>query len=180
MTYERGVGEVQVTMRSTGPDVEVTYVQSIPLGARNIRMEGTLGGGRGRQDRSRHDELHELTFRMTEQRSVRLRFQWEGGLEVFPVLDRSLSPSGSGSSALSNSGVRILDFSLDGEEWILVLEGQGGTRGMVALRGEPVDAGGEGVSVEVQDTEGALLIVEFPPEGTRVVKTIRLNPIGPG
>ena len=173
ITYERGVGKVEVELESRGPTVEMTYVQSIPLGATRIRVGGNVEGGHGGQHIGRHDIQHEITFNLTEGVTVRLSFQWEGGLEVYPGFDPLLSPG------VSSRGLRILDFTWDGEEWALTVEGEGGAGGTVFLLGEPVDAEGGRIGLRQEGIGRSFLMIDFPDDGPRVVRTVRLRPREP-
>jgi len=164
------VGSARTTLTLEGPPVELTFIQSIPLGARNIRMDGNLEGARGRPGVGRHDQTHELTFTLAEGAPADFRFSWEGGLAVEPPeLPLTLGEA--------SGGLRVLDFSMEGEEWVLVLEGDGGQTHHLTLFGEPVESvDGQGPSPH--GAGGTMILpVKFP--GThRVQRTIRLRPAG--
>ena len=123
-------------------------------------MGGTLRQGL-------HDLQYEITLPLSEDARTRLRLRWEGGLEVLPQIG---GPQPGGRSA----GIRILDFTQEGEDWILVLEGDGGSAEAVRLRGERVVT----EDPEIQMGEGepgiTLLRVGFPETGRRETRRIRL------
>ena len=77
-----------------------------------------------------------------------------------------------------SQGVRVLDFTRDGEAWVLTLEGQGGQEETLFLRGETVEA--DAGSVLQGENGAAILTVPFPATGARVVRTISLRASGGG
>ncbi len=169
LKYRRDGEVVEVEMESQGPEVELTYIQGIPLGAQNLVMEGNPEGGRGRQEAGRHDIRHQLTFTLSERSSVRLRFEWDGGLEVYRGVDEELAVGS------SSRGPRILDFTREGEVWLLTVEGEGGKEETVFLRGDAVETEG-GRITRLGERGKSILEIPFPDSGPRVVRTIRLRP----
>ncbi len=169
LKYRRDGEVVEVEMESQGPEVELTYIQGIPLGAQNIVMEGDPEGGRGRQEAGRHDIQHQLTFTLSERSSVQLRFEWDGGLEVYRGVDEELAVGS------SSRGPRILDFTREGEVRLLTVEGEGGKEETVFLRGEAVETEG-GRITRLGERGKSILEIPFPDSGPRVVRTIRLRP----
>jgi hypothetical protein len=172
--YKRLPQGVEVEFRSRGPEVEVTYVQPIPLGATGIRATANVEGTRGRQDRGVHDLRQEMEFTLRQNSPVRLSFQWVGGLEVYPMIRPVLLPGA------TSSGIRILDFFQDGDGWILSLEGEGGSEGSLMVKGSSVEVQGEGVEVQGELQGRSILLVRFPGGETRVTRTIRLGQAGAG
>jgi hypothetical protein len=171
LDYKRGEGEVDVLITAQGPTVDITYVQSIPLGARNLVVDGPGEPGEVQEVRGLHDIQHRSTFPVSEGTPVRLRFRWEGGLEVFSDGGGELLPGA------TDGGPRILDFTMQGGDWILTLEGPGGEDVQVNLRGERVTAG-QGRVIRGPEEGGDLLRLSLPAEGPRVVRTVRLRPTG--
>jgi hypothetical protein len=167
MTYRRGVGRVDLEMEGSGPALDLTYRQALPLGARNVTVSGNPERGGGRQTEGRHDTRHEVTFTLTEGRPVRLSFRWEGGLEVYREPNEQLRRGS------RSKGPRVLDLTQDGEDWLLTVEGQGGVEEHIHLRGERVepDLG----SVRPGAGEASVLTIPFPETGPRVVRTVRLT-----
>jgi hypothetical protein len=176
MSYRRDGETVDVEFHSRGPDVELTYIQGIPLGAESIRMEGNLERGRGRQAQGPHDLQHQVTFTLTESQETRLRFQWEGGLEVFLRHAAELPPGS------PTSGVRILDFTREGEGWLVTLEAESGRGTGIELRGELVEViGAEEAGIYPLGKPGQWLLgFQLPGSGPREVKTFRLRPMPAG
>lgn len=167
---EASIARVSLTL--AGPPVELTFIQSIPLGARNVRMEGNLVGEGGTQTTGLHDQSYRITFTLKEGQPAELHFFWEGGLAVEP-------PELPLALGATSGGLRILDFTMDGEEWVLLLEGDGGQTHEVTLFGEAVERG-EG---ELLSPHGPRSTIIFPVtfDGTgRVRKTLRLKPARPG
>ena len=117
------------------------------------------------------DLQHSLTFRLSAEQPARFRFRWQGGLEVAALTPASLH------AGSSSGGVRVLDFTRDGEGWVLSLEGDGGGRGEVLLRGEAVEAQGGSVSPLEDGIDTFLLTVDFPGEARRVTRIVHLRPV---
>jgi hypothetical protein len=176
LDYRRNGETVEVDISCDGPDVELTYIQGIPLGAREVRMGGNLGRGRGRQAQGPHDLQHEVTFTLREDYPVHLEFRWTGGLEVYQWHDGDLPPGS------PSGGNRILDFTRDGEDWLVTMEGEGGARTGIHLRGENVEVVGteEARIGDSMEPEGRILMLELPDTGPRVVRTYRLQPVSSG
>jgi len=172
VSYQRGLGWVEVELESRGPPVELTYVQSIPLGATDIRMEVDAEGGPRRQVEGRHDIRHEVTLNLAEGSPARLLFRWAGGLEVYSTIDTGLSPG------VTSHGLRILDFAREEEAWVLTVEGDGGGRENVWLLGEAVETDNARLGQRDDETGRSKLEIDFPAEGPRVVRTLRLRPMG--
>ena len=171
LSYEREPGGFGATvgLAVKGPPVDLTYTQSIPLGARNVRVDGSPEPGPGGPVTGRHDQTLELAFTLREDAPVDLRFGWEGGLEVGP-------PAGSVSVGARSGGLRVLDFTMEGEEWVLLLEGDGGERLQLALYGEAVETGGGEVLPPSGPGGETTILVDFPGDG-RVQKTLRLRSV---
>jgi hypothetical protein len=169
-SYERRRGSAVVALSLEGRPVTLRYAQPIPLGARGIRMEANIQGGAGRSTGGRHDQIHETTFLLREGEPVELLFSWEGGLEVLP-------PGGPLPVGSRGGGLRVLDFTMDGEEWLLSVEGDGGTRPEILLHGSPVISREPGVFPASSLDETTRLLVAFPGTG-RVRRTVRLLPAG--
>jgi hypothetical protein len=169
-SQERGPGVAVASFSVAGPPVELTYLQAIPLGARSVHMEGNPAGGNGRQATGRHDQIHEVTFNLQEGSPIEIRFGWEGGLEVE-------APTSSLSLGAQSGGLRVLDFTMDGEEWALLLEGEGGGSQSLTVYGEAVESGDAGTSLTPGPTGQTTILVDFPGIG-RVQRTIRLRPAG--
>jgi hypothetical protein len=172
MEYRRVEQRVEVQLESSGPDLILTYRQALPLGARNTRAATNLDNERGRQSMSRHDLQHELTFTMREGEPVHLSFRWDGGLEVYREPNEKLARGS------RSGGPRILDFSRNAEDWVLVVEGESGQEETLFLRGEAVDA--DIGSVSQGEDGAAILTVPFPPTGERAVQAVRLRKVGGG
>jgi hypothetical protein len=113
-----------------------------------------------------------VTFTLSEDPDgVGLRFRWEGGLEVVPQVPERLAPGS------VSDGVRILDFTRDGDGWALTLEGDGGALLEVGLRGQEVTADMGVVTSDPARPPAQKLTLELPGAGSRVVRTIRLRPL---
>ncbi len=171
LAYQRNGGSVEVELESQGPEIELTYVQAIPLGAENVHMEGSPGVGTIGQRAERHEIQGRATFTLSEGTPVRLAFQWSGGLEVYTDLSQELLPGS------ISRGARILDFTREGEDWILVVEGEGGREESVLLMGEPVLAEVGRILPHVEGGPWKLQI-PFPESGSRVTRTIRIRSEG--
>jgi len=169
-THRGGPGYADVELAVEGPSLELTYVQALPLGARDVRLEGAPAGTPAELREGLHDLQYEVSLLLSEDRPARLRFRWEGGLQVFtpPSLPTPGDRSG---------GVRILDFLREGDQWILTVEGDGGGAGVVNFRGETVvTPEGEVLEPSPAGSEIVSLRLAFPDTGARVVRTVRLRP----
>lgn len=166
-SHQRREGGATVAISLEGPPLTLTYFESIPLGATAMSMDTNVQTGAGRQARGRHDQTHELTFLLQEGHPVELRFSWEGGLEVVP-------PGGRTALGSRSDGLRVLDFTMDGEDWLLTLEGEGGRSQEIALRGGPLTSEEKGVSLTRDPSGATRLLVAFPGSG-RVRRTLRLR-----
>jgi hypothetical protein len=162
-----------VELRSRGPELEMTYVQSLPLGATEIRASASEEGARGRRHRGLHDIQQEMGFTLQQGSPIRLFFGWEGGLEAYIGPRPDLSPGA------RSGGIRILDFQMDGDEWLLSVEGEGGTEEPVNLLGAMVAVEGEGVEVRREGEGRSVLLIRFPGGEPRVIRTVRLTPAAP-
>lgn len=172
--YRRESNRTRVNLTIKGPPVEITYIQPIPPGARDLRVRGAPEGAGERQVAGRHDIQHHLTFELQEGDEVRMDYRWKGGLEVYPAVPTALAPGS------PSGGVRILDFTPDGDGWRLEVEGDGGSTGTVLVRGEAVEAEGGRMGKRDPETGQAALEVIFPDTGPRVIRTVRLQPTAPG
>jgi len=170
LDYRRTAGRIEVDLESTGPDLTLTYRQALPLGAESARMASNLEGVRSRQSVGRHDIQHELTFTLSEGQPVHLSFQWEGGLEVYREPHETLDRGS------RSRGPRILDFTREGDDWVLIVEGQGGSEETIYLRGVAVDA--DTGSVRTGEDGAGILSIPFSRIGDRVVETVRLRATG--
>ena len=149
--------------------MELTYVQSIPLGARNVSMRGNLEMGSGRHTAGRHDQTYEVSFTLTDSAPIELGFSWEGGLAVEPP--ELLLPLGA-----TSGGLRILDFFLEDDGWVIVLEGDGGRTHPLTLFGEAVETTDDRARPAPGGGGAMVLPVAFSGSG-RVQRTLRLKPL---
>ncbi len=174
LTYRHrgGPGYADVELAIRGAPVALTYIQAIPLGARNVRVEGNPPEAPGQLREGLHDLQYQLTFPLSEERPIRLRFRWEGGLSVF-------TPPSPHRPGDRSTGIRILDFLRDGEEWVLTLEGDGGADGSVHLLGEAVVTEEGEVIGPPSGSEAFEYRVTFPNTGHRVIQTFHLAPPTP-
>jgi hypothetical protein len=170
VSYRRNLQGVEVELQSTGPDVEMVYVQAIPLGATDIRSSASVSEALGPRRQGLHDTQQEMEFTLRQGSPVRLSFQWVGGLEPYTEPRPSLS------AGARSGGIRILDFLLDGQDWFLTVEGEGGTQESINLLGAAVTAEDEGAEVRREAPGRSLLLIRFPDGEGTVVRTIRLAP----
>ena len=78
----------------------------------------------------------------------------------------------------SRSAVRepFVDFLMDGEGWVLSVEGEGGTEESVHLLGSMVAVEEDGVEVLREGEGRSALRIRFPDGEPRVIRTVRLTP----
>jgi hypothetical protein len=166
-----GSESARVALTVQGPPVELTFVQSIPLGAEDIRMEGNVERGRAHQEGGFHDQTYRLTFTLAEENPADLAFSWRGGLAPEPP-QLPLTPGA------KSGGLRILDFRMEEDDWILLLEGDGGDVHELTLFGQSVRTT-EGQMPSKAGNDGSMVFpVEFPSGAGRVKKTVRFQRVG--
>lgn len=171
--YLREATAAEVELEAEGPPITLEYRQPLPLGAGKIRVDASGPASPGPLQPGRHDGELPVSLNLGGSHPpVRLRFSWEGGLEVAP---RDLPVLAPGSPS---GGVRILDFRREGDGWLLTLEGDEGSRGEVLLRGEPVRSQA-GTLKALEGLPGAYLLeVDFPAGNPRPLLEVRLRPSG--
>lgn len=130
VSVERAPGRIRAILRSEGPAVRLTYVAALPPGSRShlARLDGQV------VSRAVEQGPREIILRLPvelEGTERRLEIEWQGGLEVAPSRV-DLQPG------QESSGLRIVDFGLEDEDWRLTLEGNAGASYRVRLIGEPV------------------------------------------
>jgi hypothetical protein len=168
MSYRRTRQGAEVDLSLTGPSLDLTWIQALPLGARNVEMAGEPNRN-GDHEEGPHDETLTTILHLREGDPVTLRFTWEGGLQVEPP--GQPVPVGS-----TSGGLRVLDFTGDDEGWTVVLEGDGGNTHTLVLYGEAV-RGEDGEVWTPRGSPGRMeLPVSFPGEG-RQLRTLHLEPV---
>lgn len=168
MSYRRTRQGAEVDLSLIGPSVDLTWIQPLPLGARNVGTGGEPGG-EGEHEKGLHDETVTRILHLREGDPVTLRFTWEGGLQVEPP--GQPVPVGS-----TSGGLRVLDFTGRDEGWTVVLEGDGGNTHTLVLYGEAVREE-DGEVWTPQGSPGRMeLPVSFPGEG-RQLRTLHLEPV---
>jgi hypothetical protein len=169
MGYRRMTSGVQVRFHLTGPPVDLTYAQPIPLGARTIRLQGTEMPVHEEVTENLHDQSYEIRLTLREGTSVELSFSWQGGLEVAP-------PEPSLELGASSGGLRVLDFTFQDGEWVLLLEGDGGSSPELTLLGEAVETREDASLVRSPTSGWTTCTIPFQGEG-RVKRTLHLRPV---
>ncbi len=169
LLYVREPERVVVRLIVRGPPVELTYIQDIPLGARDVALSGTQGTQRISVSGDRGQGLAQTVF-LREDRPAQLEYRWVGGLSVEPP-DLPLK------LGATSGGLRILDFLREDDTWVLELEGDGGKSHTLVLFGEALETE-DGIRMDPDPGSGRMaLSVPFQGQG-RVVKTLRLKPAG--
>jgi len=188
-------GEQRVAISSEGPPVDIDFVPDVPVGATRVMYETYDGVTHDlfRRDPTAPADSRDtppIRVAMTEGEPVEIAVWWDGGLTVAPPrID--LEPG------QRSTGLRILDFGADGDEWLLTIEGTAGHAYTVDLFGTAVtatvvgggarlfspvaaragEAGGAGRAAAA--VEGARpLTVEIPDGEGRYEVTLRLTPRG--
>jgi hypothetical protein len=156
-------------LSAIGPAVNLELVQSVPLGAREIRA--TLDGKvvEARPEAGAHDQSVQLALALSaEPRQVEV--SWTGGMEIEPPLV-ALVPG------QTSQGLRVLDFRAAASGWALVVEGSAGRSYQLGLRGESVGKV-DGASVVRHDEPRTVLEVTFPAGTARATRSITIRPVG--
>jgi glycogen debranching enzyme len=197
---ERSVTRLTIT----GPPVTLEYVQSVPAGARDIKIaldaRSDLGQGDVRQDVGPHDVSARVTLPAGAPEAT-ITVMWTGGLEVIPPrLD--LEPG------QESTGLRVVDFGLAmaaplppagvapapsagvsaetpappttqarATLWDLTVEGLAGHPYELVVRGEAIDVLGGPARAGARDptTGRTPLTVTLPGADARVAAVIRLG-----
>lgn len=164
--YYQEPGQALATVQITGAPLELTYIQDIPLGARNVSLNGTRGSQRITIAGPRGQGVAQTLF-LREGRPGELEYTWEGGLSVEP-------PAPSLELGARSRGLRILDFFMEEDAWVLELEGEGGQSHALTLVGEGVVTE-DGMVLTPEPPSGRMTLqLSFEGDG-RVRKTIRLT-----
>jgi len=190
VTLSRASGSIAADVTSRGPPVKLAVVLPVPLGARDVYagIGGTHGdtapaGGPPATDsvasptvvQGAHDGQLSLGATISEGSPAVFSAYWRGGLSVAaPTVD--LVPG------QPSSGVRVVDFTGDGEGWLLELEGEAGHAYDVHLYGAVPELGTvTGADATIRSGTGAprdphVLHVRFPDGDGRENASIRLGP----
>lgn len=151
-----------------GTPIVLDYAPSLPLGARSVSVSHGNAAAGARQTTSRSGAVI-VRDSATLGDAVGIRVSWEGGWEVAPprraprIGDRSLA-------------LRVLSERMDGDKYVLQLEGRGGATYAVRVRAPhgapasitllPVIATTMPLRMSDADHEGwVTLTVEFPAQG---------------
>jgi hypothetical protein len=172
----RARDQVRVDVTSRGPEVELTVVLSVPLGAREGMCTARAGRMESPPGQGPHDASCTAVLQVEEGRAGRAEATWAGGLSVAaPLVD--LVPG------QASHGVRVVDFTAGaGGGWVLVLEGEAGLSYDVRLFGDtPTLARTDGATAELVPGAGEgkaphLARVRFPEGVGRRLATLHLVP----
>ena len=169
-----GGGEQRVVIRSEGPSLEVEFVPDIPVGATGLRVavDGAtrVWGGEAAGRGSEPAGPEPLALRVTGGQATEITVAWEGGLAVAPPRV-DLEPG------QRSTGPRIIDLEVDGDGWLLTIEGTAGHEYDIGLFGTVVRARVTEGNASVAGT-GDGLWVSFPDGEGRVTARVQLTPRG--
>jgi hypothetical protein len=148
-------------------------VQSVPLGARDVSLEIDGESAEGGVTQGPHDGTLPVEVPLDGDEHV-VRITWSGGLEVAaPYVE--LTPG------QESRGIRVVDFTRDGDGWLLTVEGERELTYPLVLRGIPVEVrdGPAEVGERIASPDLTFLEVRIPAgAGRRAPAEIRLGPAG--
>ena len=153
-------GERRTTLTTTGPPLTFDFVPDVPAGAQevSIRVNGV--------------DMHPSPDGSVEVTSgAEIVVSWTGGLAVAPPRV-DLRPG------QRSEGLRILDFTIDAEGWVLSVEGTAGRAYDVGLFGTAVTPAVTSGTARVSDVGDGTIRVGFAEGDGRVRAVIRLVPAG--
>jgi hypothetical protein len=175
----RAPGQWRIDVVSRGPDVDLDVLLPVPLGARAVQVQASEGRPIGPALKAGpapgpHDAVVTRTLHVVEGEPVFAQATWSGGLSVAaPLVD--LVPG------QPSTGVRVVDFIADGDDWLLELEGQAGSTYELRLYGPtPSVAEARGAAAELHagvgvGSEPHRLRVTFAEDGGRRLAHVRLR-----
>jgi glycogen debranching enzyme len=169
--YHRLDRGADVRLSLQGPAVELKYVHPVPLGARNLRVEGTAGRVDGILEEGLHDSRFGTILPLSNDSETHLHLTWEGGLEA-SLPDNTVEPGE------RSGGLRILDFRYEDGWWVLLLEGDAGTSEEVEVWGEAVATDDAEIVTSQAGSGITRLKVSFQEGEGRATRTVRLRRTG--
>ena len=163
---ERGSGRATATVSASAP-LNLEFAQSVPAGARDVRV--TLDGRavEARSELGPHDQHVQVTVPVAAQ-PQKVEVTWTGGLDVEPP-HAELTPG------QPSGGVRVLDFGAAEDGWTLVVEGTAARRYEIALVGERLGRV-EGADLVRRQGEVTTIAVVLPAGPGRQTQTVKLAP----
>ena len=164
--FERGSGRATATVSASAP-LNLEFAQSVPAGARDVRV--TLDGRavEARSELGPHDQHVQVTVPVAAQ-PQKVEVTWTGGLDVEPP-HAELTPG------QPSGGVRVLDFGAAADGWTLVVEGMAARRYEIALVGERLGRV-EGADLVRRQGEVTTIAVVLPAGPGRQTQTVKLAP----
>jgi glycogen debranching enzyme len=163
--FEQRPGEFAATIAGSGPNVTVTLVLPVPLGARDVQLDAGAEYGPASLQQGPHDGWMNVDLPIAND-SATVSVRWEGGLAVEP-------PTVALQPGQQSDGVRVLDFRFGDDVWLLTVEGAPGRTYDMTLYGE-----------EIHDIDGAEVLernggqnwirVAFSSGDRRVTRVVRI------
>ncbi len=167
-------GEQRIEITGRGPAIEIGLVPELPTGATRVEIRQTGGGGATlpQRDAARpRGEVPPIRVPLRDGEPTEIALIWSGGLKVAPPrID--LKPG------QQSAGLRVLNLEVDGEGWLLDLEGTAGREYEVGLFGPPVDYAATDRAATVSMRSDGTLRVRFAEGEGRAAVSIRLTPSG--
>ena len=168
-------GQRRIAITSRGPALELDLVPDVPPGATGVTVSQDWRGGatlpRGAGAERSRGQLAPIRVPLNAGEPTEVTLAWDGGLAVAPPRIE-LEPG------QRSAGLRVLDLEVDGEGWLLSLEGTAGRAYEVGLFGAPVDFAVAGGDATVSAGPGGSLGVRFADGEGRAAVSIRLTPSG--
>lgn len=142
ISRERGLYSVHLRRLTSGAPLSIRVAPALPLGANIERIVIDDTDAALNAEESAHD-LHGVVELVLE-RDAQVEFHYEGGMDVVAATE----------------GLRVLDFRLEGRDYVIVVEGQASVQYPLQLHGK---------------TRSTMQIT-MPPGSGQVRKTVRIRP----
>lgn len=141
ITRERGLYSVHLRRLTSGPPLSIRVAPALPLGANIERIIIDDTDAALNAEESAHD-LHGVAELVLE-RDAQVEFHYDGGMDVVAATE----------------GLRVLDFRLEGRDYVVVVEGWAGVQYPLQLHGKT----------------RSTMQVTMPPGSGQIRKTVRIR-----
>lgn len=141
VTRERGLYSVHLRRLTRGPPLSIRVAPALPLGADIERIVIDDTDAALNAEESAHD-LHGVAELILE-RDAQVEFHYAGGMDI----------------VAATGGLRVLDFRLEGRDYLIVVEGQAGLQ----------------YALQLLARTRSTLQVTMPPGNGQVRKTVRVR-----
>ena len=168
LSMRRAPGRISITLRrnNAGAPLFVRLSLALPLGAQVQRIRIDDADAPVQVEQSRHD-VHAVV-EVPLGAAAEIEIDYEGGLSPIAPAER-MEPGD------RSTGVRILDFTTEARDYVLVAEAAAGSTQTIAVRPESRIRSVAGAELLEQSAERALLRVRFDGTTPHVRREIRVR-----